>query len=244
MKRIIQFERSQRQRRMLVSGALVGGLLTLSGCVSVGIGNDAGVQPLYVLHDAALPDPGAGVSSAIPPSLAKPRIATLMIQALPAAAVGETVSIAYSRRPHELAFYQLASWNERPVRSIPQLLRQRLESSGVAGAVGLIGEPLQSPWLLTVGVDELVHDVARAPGSARVGLTLALYDRRSGQRLGSRRFDASAPVSSADSVHAAAAMSTALALTFDAIVPWVEGLLPAQPGACRPRRCCTRTSCP
>lgn len=211
--------RQPRRLALIALTAVAGGLLTLSGCISVGIGNDAGVQPLLVLHD-----PGQDTSM---PSPAAPRVSSLLIQALPAEAVGETASIAYSRRPHELAFYQLATWNERPVRRIPQLLRQRLESRGVAGAVGLIGEPLQSPWLLTIGIDELVHDVATPPGTARVGLTLALYDRRNGQRLGSRRFDATAPVSAADSAQAVAAMSTALGQCFDEIVPWLEALLPA-----------------
>lgn len=225
MKQVFDCVVHQPARRAFLLGTAGGGLLSIAGCVSVGVGNDAGMQPMYVLHD---PTATASVSASAQ-TAALPRVPTLLIQSLPADAVAETVSIAYSRRPQELAFYQLASWSERPVRRIPQLLRARLQAQGVAAAVGLVGEPLQSPWLLSVGIDALVHDVSSPPGRAQVAFTLALYDRPSMQRLGSRRFDASAAVSVADSAHAVAAMSVALGRAFDAAVPWIESLLPAAP---------------
>jgi ABC-type uncharacterized transport system auxiliary subunit len=137
------------------------------------------------------------------------------------------VSIAYSRRANEMAFYQLASWTERPVRRLPRLLQRRLEAAGVAGAVGTLGEPLRADWLLTIGVDTLHHDVAAPPGQARFALTAELFDRRSRTRIARRQFEASAPCTSADSAAAAAALSQAVAQVFDALVPWLERELQA-----------------
>ena len=187
----------------------------LSACVSVGIGNDAPVQPHYLLHDS-----GAPASRR-----AEPVVTALLIQPLPADATAETVSIAYSRRPNEFAYYQLASWSERPVRQVPRLLQQRLEARGVAGAVGLTGDPLRADWLLTIAIDTLHHDVSVLPGQGRLALTAELFDRRTRTRLSRRQFVVAVPVASADAPAAAAALSAALTQAFDGLVPWLEGEL-------------------
>ncbi len=215
--------------------------VVLSGCISVGIGSDAGVQPMYELQDGGAGTNPNGNANASPAATAV--VPTLLIQALPGSAVAETTSIAYARQPNEVAYYRLASWAERPVRRIPRLLQQRLEARNVATAVGLLGDPLTSDWLLTVSVERLVHDVATPPGSAQLRLGAALYDRRSGQRIGSASFDASAPVVSADSAAAVAAMSVALGRGFDALAPWVDSRL--QEGLARraaPAAAAARTS--
>lgn len=190
--------------------------LALAACVSVGVGGDGAPHAYHVLGD-----PGASARRA------EPLVSALLIQLLPADAVADTVSIAYSRRANELAFYQLASWSERPVRRLPRLLQRRLEAAGVASAVGVLGEPLRADWLLTIGIDTLHHDVAAPPGQARFALTAELFDRRSRTRIARRQFEASAPCASADSAAAAAALSQAVARVFDALVPWVERELQA-----------------
>ena len=191
--------------------------LALSACVSVGVGGDTPVQAQYRLHDA----------NAATPRRAEPLVPALVIQAMPADALAETVSIAYSRRANEFSFYQLAVWTERPVRQLPRLLQQRLQARGVAGVVGVAGDPLRADWLLSLGVDTLHHDVATPPGLARVKLTAELFDRRSRMRVARQHFEASAPTATADSAAAAAAMALAVGLTFDALVPWLEAELAA-----------------
>jgi ABC-type uncharacterized transport system auxiliary subunit len=198
--------------------------LMLAACVSVGIGSDAAPQAYHVLDDPGAP----------PARRAAPLVGALLIQPLPADAVADTVAIAYSRRANELAFYQLASWTERPVRRLPRLLQRRLEAAGVAAAVGILGDPLRADWLLTIGVDALHHDVAAPPGHARFALTAELFDRRTRTRIARRQFEASAPCTSADSAAAAAALSQTVAQVFDALVPWLErelqGALSKAPG--------------
>lgn len=190
-------------------------LLLLAGCVSIGAGGDAGPQVYRQLVDG----------TAAPQRRAQPLVDAIVIQPLPADALADTVSIAYSRIDREFAFYQLASWTERPVRRLPRLLQQRLEARGVAGAVGLLGEPLRADWLLTLAVDTVHHDVAVPPGQARLALTVELFDRRGPGRVARRSFEATVPTTSADSAAAATALSQATGRVFDALLPWLEGEL-------------------
>lgn len=198
-----------RRRRLLLAMPLLG------GCVSVGIGNEPAASLQYALADT-------GAASA---RREQPLVAALLIQAMPADALADTTSIAYSRRPGEFAFYQLASWTERPVRVLPRLLQRRLEARGVAGAVGLVGDPLRADWLLSVGIDALQHELPAEPGSGRVAVTLELFDRRQRTRVGRRSFEAVVPAARADSAAAAAALSQGVAQLFDAAVPWLEDTL-------------------
>lgn len=199
-------------RRVLLLGALAG----LAGCVSVGIGNEAAADTQFALRDAA---------GAAPARLAQPLVTALVIQAVPADALGDTTSIAYSRRPGEYGFYQLASWTERPVRALPRLLQRRLEARGTAAAVGLAGEPLRSDWLLQLSVDGVVHELGSEPGAGRLALTLELFDRRSRTRVARHGFEASVAAQRADSAAAVAALSQAVGQVFDAAVPWLEAEL-------------------
>ena len=155
----------------------------LSACVSVGLGGDVPAQAQYRLNDTAAPAP----------RLAAPIVPALLIQPLPADASGDTVSIAYSRRPHEFAHYQFASWTERPLRQLPRLLLQRLVARGVAGAVGVIGEPMRADWLLTVAIDTLHHDVSVSPGQGRLAITAELFDRGKRVRIARRQFEVAVP---------------------------------------------------
>jgi ABC-type uncharacterized transport system auxiliary subunit len=187
-------------------------LLLLAGCVSVGLGGDVPAQAQYRLNDMA--------TSA--QRLPAPIVPALLIQPQPADATGDTVSIAYSRRPHEFAHYQFASWTERPLRQLPRLLQQRLEQRGVANAVGVIGEPMRADWLLAIAIDTLHHDVSDPPGQGRVAITAELFDRRNRARIARRQFAVAVPSASADAPAAAVAMSAALAQVFDQLLPWLE----------------------
>lgn len=195
--------------------AMVLAPLWLSACVSVGLGGDVPLQAQYRLHDTAAPAA----------RLAAPLVAALLIQAQPSDAAADSVSITYSPRTNEFAQYQFASWTERPLRQVPRLLQQRLEARGVAGAVGLLGDPLNADWLLTVGIDTLHHDVSVLPGQGRLALTVELFDRRNRVRIARRQFEVVVPAASANAAAAAAAMSAALTQVFDRLVPWLEAEL-------------------
>ena len=214
------------RRNAWVAGvaALATGLLT--GCMSLGLGGDTPAQTQYLLHDAA---------AATVQRRSQPVVPALLLQPMSADAAADTVAIAYSRRANEFAQYQFATWTERPLRQVPRLLQQRLEARGVAGAVGLIGEPLRSDWLLTVAIDALHHDVSAPPGQARVAINAELFDRRNRTRLARRQFSVAVPTASADAPAATAALSQALSQAFDDLVPWLEAALAPAAATASPR---------
>ena len=160
-------------RRGLTAFILALLMQALAGCVSVDVGKEPVAQVLLSLRDG---------TSRPATRRSEPLIEALLIQPQPANAFADTLSIAYSRREYEFAFYQFASWTERPVRQLPILLQRRLEARGVAGAVGLVGDPLRADWSLGVGIDTLHHDVSVAPGSARLAVTVDLFNRRTRAR--------------------------------------------------------------
>lgn len=187
-------------------------VLLLTACVSIGLGGEPAAHAQLSLRDA-----GAGATRR-----PEPVVNALLVQPQPGDPMAETLSMAYSRRADEYAFYQLASWTERPVRQLPRLLQRRLEARGVAGAVGLIGDPLQADWLLAIRIDTMFHDVSSPPGEVRFAMTADVFDRRSRMRVAHRQFQSNVPTAVANSAAAAQALSIAVARTFDELVPWTE----------------------
>lgn len=214
-------------RRRRFAGATLAATAWIAGCMSIDLGGEAAPKVQLALRDGG-PVPGRR---------AAPIVDALLIQPLPGDALVDTAAIVYSRREHEYATYQLATWTDRPLRTLPRLLQRRLEARGVSSAVGLQGDPLRADWLLTLAVEALVHDVATPPGHARVAFGAELYDRRQRVRVAQRRFATAVPAARADAPAAAAAMSTAVARAFDELVPWLEDELlratgrPGQPAA-------------
>lgn len=204
-----------RRRVLLALPFAAPGLLTACGAIDIGIGAESPPQTYLALRD-----PGAA-----PTRRPTPIVPALIIQALPADALADTAGIAYARKPHEYAYYQLASWTDRPVRQLPRLLQRRLEARGTATAIGQNGDPVRSDWLLTLSVDVLYHDVSVRPGQGHVALTAELHDRRNRQRIAQRSFEATAPAAREDSSAGAEAMSAAAGKVLDALVPWLEGEL-------------------
>ena len=206
---------TRRRAFIVLSTAAMPALFSACGGINVGIGAESPAQTYLALRD-----PGA-----VPTRRSAPLVPALMIQALPADALADTAGIAYARRPHEYAYYQLASWTERPVRQLPRLLQRRLEARGTAGAIGQNGDPLRSDWLLTLSVDVLYHDVSVQPGQGRAALTAELHDRRGRQRVARRSFEAAAPAAREDSASGVEAMSAATGKVLDVLVPWLEAEL-------------------
>lgn len=203
---------SVQRRRWLAAGAFAGAW-PLAGCMTIKVGSDAPSQSYL-----ALTDPGVDAVA----RRATPLVPALLVQPMAADAIADSASIAYSREPGVYAFYQFSSWTERPVRRLPQLVRARLQARGLAGLVGLVGDPLDADWLLRVGFESLFHDAARDPGSAQVAITAELVRRNERRRVAQRRFEAREPLAAGNAVAAVRAMSAALATVFDPLVPWLE----------------------
>ena len=149
------------------------------------------------------------ILEAAPPVAARP---AAMLRVLPTSASSfyDTQDIVYSRAPGTRAYYQFNHWTERPQRAIHAQLAARLEAP--APAQGL---------LLVTHLDEIVHDAARPPGTARIVLTARLVDPASRAVLARRTFDRSAPAASYDASGAVQGFDRALGALLDDVAAWV-----------------------
>jgi ABC-type uncharacterized transport system auxiliary subunit len=194
----------------------------LTGCVSVSVGTtDAPGITYYVLADARPAAPSTPVASAS---------ARLAIQPISSDPLADSISLVYSRRSGERAFYQFASWSERPSRRLAQLAEQRLEASGRFASVTQLGQPVATDWLLTLALDTLVHDVSSNPGRAQLALRAELIRRADRTRVAQRIFTATPPVAEAAAPAAVAAFAIATADVLDQLAVWVGAEIAANSG--------------
>jgi ABC-type uncharacterized transport system auxiliary subunit len=206
------------RRAVAAIGAAAG---ILAGCVSVSVGNaDAPGVTYFELADARPP------AAALAPPPAAPRLA---IQAGGADPLADSVSMVFSRRSGERQLYQFASWSERPSRSLAVLAQDRLLAGGRFASVTQIGQPVASDFLLTLRLEQMLHDVGQTPGLARVALRAELVDRRERLVIGQRLFAATAPVAEPAAAPAAVAFGMATADLLDQLTPWVESTVAARP---------------
>jgi cholesterol transport system auxiliary component len=184
-------------------------VLSLSACISTGT---VAPRQYFLLEDviAKAPPPGAPIDRA------------LLVNGIASDAFYENRSLVYSRAPGQRAYYQFASWTDQPARRIALLTERRLEARDRFRSVAPIDSGARGDLLLTVTVDELLHDAATSPGTGRVVLTAELLQRSGRRILARERFVSAAPAPSADAEGAVAAMNTAVSTAIDAVVAWVE----------------------
>jgi ABC-type uncharacterized transport system auxiliary subunit len=201
--------------------AVLAPVALLAGCVSVSVGNsDTPALIYYVLADARPAPPAAPAAGAF---------GRIAIQSIGADPLADSISIVYSRRPGERAFYQFASWTERPPRRLAQLTQQRLEARGRFAAVTQLGQPVQSDWLLTLAVETIIHDVSSTPGRAQLAVRAELIHRLDRRRVAHRIFSAAPPVGEATAPGAVAGFAVATADVLDQLTDWVEVSVAAHP---------------
>lgn len=123
----------------------------------------------------------------------------------------DTQEIVYSRAPGTRAFYQFNRWTERPQRAI---------HAGLASRFAL--NTVKSRRVLNTQLDEIYHDAAQPPGTARITLTAQLVDAASRKVLARRVFTASAPAASYDAPGAVRGFAQALGSLLDEIVSWAD----------------------
>jgi ABC-type uncharacterized transport system auxiliary subunit len=137
--------------------------------------------------------------------------AALPVSATPTSASSfyDSQSIVYSRAPGTRAYYQFNHWTDRPQRAVHAQLAARLD-------------PRRDRWVLNTHLDEIYHDAAEQPGTARLALTAELVDAKSGQVIARRRFEQSAPAASYDAPGAVQGFRQALGALLDELVAWVQ----------------------
>ena len=204
----------KRRQTLALLGSVAPAAL-LGGCITIDLAEPTETQLQYRWHDDGAP----------PTPLARPLVDALLLQPVPGATMADTTGIAYTHGHQAFAYYQYASWTERPLRTLPRLLQQRLEARGSAGTTTLLGDQQRAEWLLTLAIDELHHDASSEPGSARLVVTAELFQRHARQRVARQRFAQSVPLARADAAAAVDGLSTALTRTLDALQSWLEEAL-------------------
>jgi cholesterol transport system auxiliary component len=190
----------------------------LVGCLG---GASAPPRTYYVLQDRA------------PAEAAKPSAngKSLVIAGASADVFYDAESLVFSRHQGQRAYYQFASWTDRPSRMVVRLTERRLDAGGQFASVAHLTAGLRADLLLNIVVVEFYHDVAVNPAVVRVELTCELIDWRSRSLLGRRNFAASAPVKKGDAEGAADAFDRAVTEALNALVPWVEAEAAKAPAA-------------
>ncbi|HEY0879274.1 MAG TPA: ABC-type transport auxiliary lipoprotein family protein [Zeimonas sp.] len=155
-----------------------------------------------------------------------------------ASAFYDTTSIVYSRSPGALAYYQLASWSERPAEQIGRLFARRLAGTGVFRDVAAMAATVHADWLVDLQLEEMLHDDATPPGVARISVFARIVDRAARRTIDTRRFREQEPLETESAAGAAQAFEAALGRLLDESVRWVVDLAlggrsaaQAQPGS-------------
>ena len=188
-----------------------------AACINVGLGGEGSPQAQYRLDD---------LSPKVQPR-STPIDRRLLLSTTTFESIGDTHSMAYSRAGQQREFYQFASWTDRPSARIVQLLSERIEARGMFESVSRLGGGIGGGLILNVGVNEFVHDVRTS--TARIEVTAELIERRGRNLVERKRFTASAPVAAENAPSAVAALSRALTMLFDELVPWLERTAEALP---------------
>jgi len=119
--------------------------------------------------------------------------ATLLVLSPQARPVYDTARMAYSLRPHHIAYYSRNEWAETPPQMLQPLLVRALESTGRFQAV--LAPPHSGPYThsLQAEVLELLQDFDRQPPVLRLVLHVQLADAAQ-RTIASREFVAQQPL--------------------------------------------------
>lgn len=207
---------SSRRRRALLLAACAA---PLAGCVS--IGRDAPAHLSYELHDLGRAKPASSA----------PLDLVVLVGWSSENGFYDSTSIVYSRTPGALAYYQLASWSERPAEQLGRLFVRRLAGAGVFRDVATLSGAVRGDWLVELQLERMLHDDANPPGVARVSVFARIVDRAGHRTVDSRRFEEEEPLATESAAGAVKAFDAAVTRLLDASVSWVAeratGALPA-----------------
>ena len=145
---------------------------------------------------------------------------TLLVAPTTASSFYDAQAIVYSRSPDTRSYYQLNSWTEPPSRRLGLLLAERLARSGAFGSVAQATHSVRGQFLLTTHIEEIYHDAATSPGTARIAMTAELSDPARRSIAGRHRFTASAPAAAPDAAGAVQGFDAALGPLLDEVVAW------------------------
>ncbi|KQT10318.1 ABC-type transport auxiliary lipoprotein family protein [Ramlibacter sp. Leaf400] len=117
---------------------------------------------------------------------AAPLAQALLVHRPEARPLLDTVQIAYRTRPHEVAYFALNRWAERPTEMLHPLLVRTLERGGRFAAVLVPPGGGNARFSLRTEVVELVQDFSVAPPVLRLAIGVRLTEEPGGKVLVAR----------------------------------------------------------
>jgi len=201
-----------RRRALLQAAPALAALGMTTACTV--LENTAPRFDFFVIEDLHTPAPS-------PDGTTRAKL-TLLLAIGPSQSLYESDRIVYTRDGPSRSYYQYSNWSERPVRRIVSLAEARLAAGGRFRAVAQTVSGVRGDLVLTVRLDELIHDDSVSPGQLRVGIAAELVAWRSRSLAGRQTFRQTAPVASRDARGAARAASVAVTAALDALTAWTE----------------------
>ena len=193
-----------------------------------GAGRRAAVQlcAVALLAGCALPAPEPAMTAALidqlPAQLPQaPRGALAILVLTPQARPAyDTPRMAYSLRPHHIAYYSRNEWAETPPQMLQPLLVRALESTG--GFHAVLAPPQSGTYTHALQADvlELLQDFDRQPPVLRLVLRVQLADaaRRS---VATREFSARQPLAESSPAGGVRAANEAMAQLLGEVAAFV-----------------------
>lgn len=152
----------------------------------------AGALALLLVACALPPAPETAITTALVDTLPvdlpqAPRVAATVLVLRPEARPAyDTLQMAYTRRPHELAYYGRHQWAETPPRMLQPLLVRSLEGTGRFSAVLAPPHAGAATYALHTDILELLQDFTQEPPALRLALRARLSEGATGRVLATR----------------------------------------------------------
>lgn len=146
---------------------------------------------------------------------------TLLVS-LPDPAPGfESSRMVYVKMSHELNFYAASQWVESPAAMLAPLIVQRLESSGLWGAVAHMPTPVRGDLRLDIDEVALAQEFLQEPSRVRLSLRAQVLTISDPHVLGTRRFDIREEAPSEDAYGGVLAAQWAVRQLLDDLQEWL-----------------------
>jgi cholesterol transport system auxiliary component len=120
--------------------------------------------------------------------------ATLLILPVAASPVYDTVRMAYTDKPYQVAYFSKHEWGATPAQMLQPLLETTMEHTGYFSAVVVPTYSGSYDYALKTEILELVQDFTATPAVLRLSLREQLIDGRSNRSISIREITLSEPM--------------------------------------------------
>ena len=133
----------------------------------------------------------------------------------------DTPQMAYSLRPHHLAYYAQNQWAETPPQMLQPLVVRTLEATGAFRAVVTSSHTGAYTLGVRTEITELVQDFAQDPPTVRLSLRVRLSDGSANRVLATREITVKQPMQQKNPQAGVAAANAAMASALEQLAGFV-----------------------